>query len=246
MTKIVSLAFFFFLSYSLAQTNYVDYLIQGSQLGSEKKYDQAISVYQQILQSNPPAWAQVGAYYGLFFAYTMKNQTDLALNALEKGIQAGMNDFVAIHDEPAYRVFFQNPRFIQLYNQMRISQADTMELYWIYSEFQAINHETIMLITANMNRKDSDYTEVFQVDIPTRTPQCSTLLLGREYVRYLQNVQKNQVLQSDISRLNHLMQMNIINNMPSGGTDDPNMAYRKEQQRLQDIEDARRQARSSA
>jgi tetratricopeptide (TPR) repeat protein len=224
--------------------SYVEQIIQGYQYYAKGSFREAEQVFNQILQKNPPEWVKNAVFIEKMFMYLQQNKTDEALNAFSQGISYGFNDYLFLHEKPEFRVLFQNKRFQQLYQSMRISPADHAELLWLKAEFQQVNHETTMMITENMGRPDEDYTSVPLAAIPTRVPQSSTILVQRELLNYVQLQQKNTVLQSDISRKMHNTNMNIIGNIPSGT--DSTQDYWAQQEKLRKIQESSLQANQRA
>ena len=167
---------------------------------------------------NLPPWMYLGLHSDLSSWHARSKQYEKAISYFEKAVEFGYCDFIALHHTPAYRPLFKNEKFQAIYRKMRISPADMRELYWIYSELQFIFHDTSMIITENMNRPDSDYTQVPQAAISTRVPQSPTILSGRQVVWMAQRYQREMVMASDISRINHNMNRNIIDNMNSGSS----------------------------
>lgn len=242
--RIFFLGLMFWTSLLWSQTNYMEQLVQASSLASSGDYTQAFSIFQKVLQQSPPQWVQNCAYSEMSIAYIRQNKVNDCLNALENAVANGFNNFILIHEVPEFRPLFTNPRFQEIYGKMRISEADMKEFYWIYSEIQSVNHETTMLITENMGRPDDQYTAIYPSQIPNRIPQSSTVLALRELLQVVQNNQKANVLQSDMSRISHNMNMNIINNM--GGSEDANTRYWKEQEKQNKILNSIQQANQRA
>lgn len=215
-------------------------------LVQNKQYQKAIDAYKKVLQTPSLARWQVSASYAdLAYLYFMVNQSDTALDAFEKAVQSGYDDFIAVHEQAAFKPYYENARFKAAYGKMRISPADTFEIYWLSGEIQSAIHDMTMMIQENTGRKDAVFTDVPQQQIPTRKTSSAGVMTNRMVLDIIQRMQRDNVRQSDLSRINHLMQMGIINQMP-GGKDSSSAASAKEVQesgrRADDLARQRRQA----
>ncbi len=162
------------------------------------------------------AWAQLG-----------QGQIDEGLGSLERTIALGSIDFEGIHlIVPAAQL--GHPRLKALYAAMRIRRGEHAEYLWHRKAQQQLGHETRMMITENMNRPDSDYTKVPDFPIPDHAVASPDVILGRMYLRRTVLAQRRTVLTSDISRINHLLQMKVIRAMP--GATDPDVERRREEE----------------
>ncbi|MBP7865223.1 MAG: hypothetical protein KA419_04675 [Acidobacteria bacterium] len=182
--------------------------------------EQAIAELQRFV-SDPatPRWGKVMALVDLAALGFKHGNADLGLGSFEKAVDEGFNDFIFVHQTDCLKSYFSDPRFQAAYGRMTISPADRHEMTWLHQEYMATNHDTSMMITANMNRKDEDRTGIVQVDLPTRPTGSITLIGLRQVLRLVQRYQRDLVAQSDQSRIMHLMNRNIIDNMnPSSGS----------------------------
>ena len=108
-----------------------------------------------------------------------------------------------------------DPRFMELYSRVRISEADLKELNWLKAEIRTVSHETKMVITANINRADSGITTVTQSTIPARETLSPAVLFNRELLRMMHKLQRQYAFESDKARMRHLTSMRIISGGPS-------------------------------
>lgn len=196
---------------------YKDEIIRLSGLVQGKNYQGAIDGYKKLLQ-NPglTQWQTSAAYADLaYLDFTLK-QADAGFAAYEHAVQLGYDDFIIVHEIPIFRPYFSDPRFKATYAKMKISQADMTELYWLKGEIQSAIHDMNMMIQENMGRKDDSFTEVPQQQIPTRKTGSVGVMTNRLVLDIIQGMQRNNVRESDVSRINHLIQMGIISRMPGG------------------------------
>lgn len=194
-------------------------LIRISGLFQSKNYQAAITALHGMIRNpSTPGWVRASNYCDLAYAYALTNQKENAVDAFEKAVNLGFNDFTAVQEQPAIKAYYSDARFRQAYGRMRISPADLAELYWLKSETQHVVHDTTMMITENEGRVDRDYTETPQSQIPTRPNASTGVLIAREVLAIVQGMQRDNVRQSDINRINHLMQMQIISNTGGDGS----------------------------
>lgn len=153
-------------------------------------------------------------------------RADLNMSIAECYLELGNGAAAARHARKAVGLGFsdcfylKNNKTIQKLNgiaaikrRVRMSPADYHEMAWLFAESMKINHDTSMMITENMNRKDGDQTVVPVSTLPTRSTRNASILLARAVILVLQNHQRFMVRRSDNSRIKHLVNMNIINNM---------------------------------
>lgn len=136
-------------------------------------------------------------------------------------VEIGWNDCVAAVTEPGLAALAVSPEYRQVYGRIVVSPADLEELRWIHAERSNIDHDTSMMITENVGRKDGSPTEVPQVLLPTRTPEGLGVPAARALLRLRQRGQLHAVLVSDTLRGSHLSSMAVIGNMgssPFGGS----------------------------
>lgn len=182
-----------------------------------KQYQQAIDSYIKVVQNPSLApWQDSASYADLAYLYFTVKQGDAALDAFEKAVQLGYDDFVAVHEQAAFKPYYGNARFKAAYGKMRISPADTFEIYWLSGEIQSAVHDMTMMIQENTGRKDAVFTEVPQQQISIRKTTSVGVMTNRMVLDIVQGMQRDNVRQSDLSRINHLLQMGIINQMPGG------------------------------
>ncbi|MEN6620045.1 MAG: hypothetical protein ABFD50_00630 [Smithella sp.] len=196
--------------------NYLEEWYKDFNTGLNEKinYTELIQGYTKVLEySDLPDWGRPGLYSDLALLYLESGNVEKGLQVLEKAILLGFNDFFILQGAEAYKQLFEREEFQVLYSKMRISQADALELLWIYTEIQRINHDTNMMIIENMNRPDGDFTQIPQVQIPDRTPQSPTIFSARLKLQMWQRFQKEMVLDSDIQRIGHNTSLKLIKNM---------------------------------
>lgn len=215
-------------------------LLNAGRLLGEQKYTQALEAYRQLLQDPAlPPWMRNEVLAGLSCASFGLGESEAGLTHFAQAVEAGFNNYIAIHQIPVLRTYFDHPEFRRIYASMRISPADLQELHWLYAEIRSISHDTNMMITENTGRADDDWTVVLQSAIPARTPQSPAILVMREVLRHFQTQQRSLVQQSDQSRMSHNMQRRIIQNYPGGGN---TPAHSSNPYSREKIEESRRQA----
>lgn len=197
------------------------------------------------VDSAAPRWVKVLAFSDLAVLDLGRQEVDQGLANFEQAVKLGFNDIFTIRQLTQFQTVFALPRFQEIYGRMKISPADLNELTWLHGEMQAISADTGAMIRDNMGRVDSEFTEVAQVALPTRKPQSPTVEGIRMVLLMLQRYQKEMVAQSDQSRINHQLQMNIIGNMPSGSYGNQDAAL-KQAQKTQAIQESLRQAQRQA
>jgi hypothetical protein len=136
-------------------------------------------------------------------------------------VEIGWNDCVAAVAEPGLAALAAAPEYRQIYGRITVSPADLEELRWIHGERADIDHDTSMMISENIGRKDSSPTEVPQTLLPTRTPHGLGVPAARALLRMRQRSQLHAVQTSDALRRSHLTSMAVINNIgssPFGGS----------------------------
>jgi len=136
-------------------------------------------------------------------------------------VAVGWNDCVAAVAEPGLAALAAAPEHRQVYGRIAVSPADLEELRWIHAERANIDHDTSMMITENVGRKDGSPTEVAQNPLPTRTPDGLGVPAARALLLMRQRGQLHAVLTSDTLRSSHLSSMAVIGNMgssPFGGS----------------------------
>src|ERR1043165_10005855 len=144
-----------------AQQDYVDELIKLSELSSSKQYREAIDGYKQ-LESQPgaPDWLKAASEYEIAELYGQLNDTDNAIAALNNAVQLGFDDCLAPRSSKPLATVLKDPRAIQVLAGMKITEGDFRELVWLKSEVEHADHDARMMITANINRLDQQFTEV--------------------------------------------------------------------------------------
>ncbi|MBI2841272.1 MAG: hypothetical protein HYX75_23380 [Acidobacteria bacterium] len=196
---------------------YRNEIVRLAQLLGDKDYNSAITGLTALIQHPAtPRWLRSSSYFDLGFAHFSSNQIDLGMEAFDKAVQIGFDDFIVVHEQNVFTPHFKTARFQAIYGRMHIAAADAAELFWLKAEIKSMIQDMSMMITENIGRVDDEYTDVPQSVIPTRQTSSVAVLTQREVLAIAQTLQKTMVMQSDISRKGHLMQMGIIRNMPSG------------------------------
>jgi hypothetical protein len=191
-----------------------DQLIQILQLVDEKKYAEAIAGYEKFLQSAPkPLHGPV--QFEMATLHAGLGNTEKALKMMQQSIESGFDDCIAVAQYTEWKSIQSNPQFQTLHGKIRISEADLKELYWLKAEIEHVNHDTKMMITENMNRKDTHMTTIPQSELPLRPTASSGVLFNRELLKIMHEVQRFYVMQSDKARMEHVTAMSVI---AGGGT----------------------------
>ena len=185
-------------------------LFQILQLVDEKKYDEAITGYEQYMRSAPP-WFQGPIQFEIATLQAGLGNKKQALATMEEAIQSGFDDCFAVKDYPEWNSFRDSFQFATMHSKMRISEMDYRELSWLKAEIENVNHETKAMMTDNINRVDTNFTEIAHSEIPNRQTTSAAVLFNRELLKVMQEAQRYYVNASDKERIEHVGTMSIIN-----------------------------------
>ena len=196
------------------QQDYTDQLIKVGELTGNHQYREAIDGYKR-LESQPgaPDWLKAGAEYEIAELYGELNETDNAIAALNNAVQLGYDDCLTPRTSKRLATVLKNPKATQVLAAMKITEGDFRELFWLKSEVEYADHDTRMMITANINRVDQQSTEIPQAQLPTRPTHSAGVLYWRQQLLMIQRVQTEFVQKSDEQRMKHAATMAVI-----GGT----------------------------
>ena len=194
-----------------AQQDYVDELIKLSELSSSKQYREAIDGYKR-LESQPgaPNWLKAASEYEIAELYGQLNDTDNAIAALNNAVQLSFDDCLAPRSSKPLATVLKDPKATQVLAGMKITEGDFRELVWLKSEVEHADHDARMMITANINRLDQQWTEIPQAQLPTRPTHSAGVLYWREQLLMIQKVQRQFVMKSDQERIKHAATMGVI------------------------------------
>jgi tetratricopeptide (TPR) repeat protein len=192
--------------------DYSEQLLPIMQLVQDKKYSEAIAGYEKFLQQAPQS-LQSSVQFEIASLHAAMGNKASALEMMEQAIRAGFDDCLAVRQYEEWKSFSTDPRFNELCSRIRVSEADSKELYWLKAEIESVHHDTKMMITENINRVDNGITAVPQSAIPIRETASPGVLFNREVLKVQQRVQKQYVFLADKARIQHLTRMTII----SGG-----------------------------
>ena len=209
----------------LSATNYDDELLRLADLTGKKEYDEAIQGYQALAdESSTPQWLKASAYFEIASAKLQQGKKSEGLSSIDKAIELGFDDCFAVQQD-AFETVKGSKEIESRLDRMKISEVDYHELFWLKSEMSNLEHDIKMMITENINRLDSDFTETPQSQIPSRQTSSAAVLYARENVKLMQEIQKTYVKQSDEERIQHNGTMGII----SGGSDQQAILISKQQ-----------------
>ncbi len=153
-------------------------------------------------------------YMTLASCYGEMGQLTAGARALAKAVSLGSDDCNFMATDAGLK---RLPNHGAMMSRMKISPADAEELIWLTTEISAVQNETTMMIAANINRKDGDLTKSFAPTLPPRKQNSPAVRIYRWTLVYIFNYQRSIVTKSDNARIKHLVNMNIINNMGTGG-----------------------------
>ena len=193
-----------------AQRDYVDELIQLSELTDNQQYREAISGYKK-LESGAPGWLKAGAEYEIAELYAQLNETDNAIAALNNAVQLGFDDCLTPRTSKRLATILKNPKTTQVLAGMKITEGDFRELVWLKSEVEHAEHDARMMITDNINRVDQQSTEIPQAQLPTRSTHSAGVLYWRQQLVVIQRAQREFVKKSDEERMVHAATMGVVN-----------------------------------
>ena len=199
-----------------AQQDYIDQLIQLSELTSNQQYREAINGYKR-LESQPgaPAWLTAGSEYEIAELYAALNETDNTIAALNNAAQLGFDDCLTPRSSKRLAPILKNPKSTQVLAGMMITEGDFHELVWLKSEVEHAEHDARMMITENINRVDQQSTEIPQAQVPTRPTRSAGVLYWRQQLLLIQRAQRDFVKKSDEERMVHAATMGVINGSSS-------------------------------
>src|ERR1043166_6132098 len=202
-----------------AQEDYTDQLIKLSELSSHQQYREAINGYK-ILESQPgaPDWLKAASEYEIAELYAQLSDTDNAIAALNNAVQLGFDDCLAPRSSKPLATILTNPKATQVLAGMKISEGDFRELVWLKSEVEHADHDTRMMITANINRLDRQSTEIPQAQLPTRPTHSAGGLYCGQPLLMIQKVQRQFVMKSDQERIKHAATMGVIDGIDRKST----------------------------
>ena len=195
-----------------AQQDYIDQLIQLTELTDNQQYREAINGYKR-LESQPgaPEWLKAGSEYEIAELYAQLNETDNAIAALNNAVQLGFDDCLTPRNSKRLATIMKNPKTIQVLAGMKITEGDFRELVWLKSEVEHAEHDARMMITDNINRVDQQSTEIPQAQLPTRPTRSAGVLYWRQQLLLIQRAQRQFVTKSDEERMAHAATMGVIN-----------------------------------
>jgi len=201
----------------LWSVDYDEELLRLADLTAKKDYDAAIKGYQALAdESSSPQWIKAAAYFEIASAKLQQGKKTEGLSSIDKAIEFGFDDCLAVQQDAFEELKSSNliqPRL----ERMKISEADYHELFWLKSEMNNLEHDIKSMITENINRLDSDFTETPQSEIPSRQTSSPSVLYARKNVMLMQHIQTAYVKQSDEERIQHNATMGVINGADQQG-----------------------------
>lgn len=184
------------------------------QLVHQKKYSEAIAGYEKFLEQAPRS-LRGSVQFEIASLHALLGNKDHALAMMEQAIQSGFDDCLTIQRYEEWNPMRTDPRFIELKSRIRVSEADSKEMFWLKMEVENVGHDTNMMITENINRMDGGVTIVPQSMIPIRETKSPGVLFNRERLKIQHHAQRLYVFQADKARLEHVTKMGIISGPPS-------------------------------
>lgn len=140
-----------------------------------------------------------------------------AMKYVERAVELGYSDCWTLRNDPGLKALSKHAPYAALRARLKMAPIDYAEMTWLQTEAQTIAHDTSMMINENMGRKDRAPTPIAASSLPARRSSDAAIRIVRALVAGLQGWQRAMVSASDQSRMSHLMNMNIIGNMGSGG-----------------------------
>jgi tetratricopeptide (TPR) repeat protein len=213
--KIITAVLLIFCCSFLRAADYDEELLHLSELTSNKDYDGAIKGYQALAdETSTPQWLKASAYFEIASIKLQQGKKEEGLASIDKAVELGFDDCIAIQQD-AFAELKGSKEIASRLDRMKISEADYHELFWLKSEMQNLEHDIKMMITENINRADSDFTETPQSQIPSRETKSASVLYARANVKLMQEIQKKYVKQSDEERIQHNATMGIVGGGPN-------------------------------
>jgi hypothetical protein len=179
-------------------------------------YDQAA---KEAVAAGQPWWALSSALSSALCQQQAGRNAD-AVKTLAIAEKLGLDDCWLLRNTTLWNLR-TDPTMQGILSRVRQAPADYHEVGWHQAEIRLILHDTSMMITENMNRKDSAWTVVPRSALPTRVTKSTGANVMRMLTHALQLHQQRTVMRSDQTRINHLTNLNIIRNLPGsrGGVD---------------------------
>lgn len=172
-----------------------------------------------------------------------EKQPEQAVSRLAQAVELGYSDCYFLRSDEHMKSLAGTPGYDAVLAKLKTSLADVQETAWTVAEYQAVFHDTSMMITEEMNRVDSEITKVSQSAVPTRPTTSASVVAGRAMLLAVQRYQQVAVLQADKQRVEHNTSMGIIESMgdgAGGGTSD--LRIRQSRLAAADAAGARRRA----
>jgi hypothetical protein len=199
----------FFIAPFLPAADSTQQLFQILQLVSNKQYPEAISGYRKYMRTAEP-WFQGPIQFEIATLQAGLGEKSKALDTMEEAIQSGFDDCFAVKQYPEWNAFRNDFRFATLHAKMQIAEADYKELAWLKSEIEYVKHDTTTMIAENINRLDTNSTEIPQSEIPTRQTSSTGVLFSRELLKVTLAAQRYYVSLSDKQRIQHVGTMQVL------------------------------------
>jgi tetratricopeptide (TPR) repeat protein len=203
------LSLFLFVAPLLKAANLTEDLFHILQLVDEKNYPDAIASYEQYMRAAPP-WFQGPIQFEIATLHAAQGQNKQALSTMEDAIQSGFDDCLAIQQYPEWNSLKDNFQFATLHSEMRISEADFKELAWLKAEIENVKHDAKMMMTEDINRVDTNFTQIPKSEIPTRQTTSPAVLFTRELLKAMHEAQRYYVNAADKERIEHVVTMGVI------------------------------------
>ncbi len=202
-----------------AQTDYADAslnIILNVEGDCDAKRPHYEKLAQQALADGAREWA-AAALSTVASCHGEKGRVAEAMKALERAVELGYSDCWTLRNDPGLKTLSKHPPYAALRARLKMAPIDYAEMTWLQTEAQTIAHDTSMMISENMGRKDRAPTPIAASSLPKRRSADAAIRIVRALVAGLQGWQRAMVGASDQSRMSHLMNMTVIGNMGSGG-----------------------------
>jgi hypothetical protein len=186
-------------------------LLKLTTLTENKQHREAIDGYRTLeAQPGTPAWLKAACEYEIAELHAALQETDRAIAALSEAVRLGFDDCIAPGASEHLGTILQNPATMQALAEMKMTEADLRELFWLKAEAQHARHDTRMMIIENTNRLDHEATAIPQAQLPTRPTTSASVLYWRQQLLVRQRMQREFVLKADLLRLRHATTMGAI------------------------------------
>ncbi len=215
----IAMLLFSVLAGALAQAEQQDYtaqLLKLITLTDDQHYREAIDGYR-LLEAQPgaPGWLKAACEYEIAELHAALQERESAVTALSGAVRLGFDDCITPRASEHLGMVLKDPMAMRALAEMKITDADFRELFWLKAEVQHTRHDGRMMIIENTNRLDHEATAIPQAQVPMRPTTSAGVLYWRQQLLVRQRMQREFVMQADLLRIRHATVMGAIGGVSS-------------------------------